>query len=341
VVRRLSLKTQLLAVLAALLILAIGSLFALHLSSEQRLLAQVRDYTDNLSTAIEIAQEPSGGSVDPRQAVEDWAVRLRRLGVRDVSITDEAREVRASSDPRKVGLRLQPPHRDSERFVVRGVLGDEAQPASQHHVSTLTVPILAGDRRVGYVVITRVLDDFSQLSRRALRDQVGATLAVFLVGLLLATLVVWSFAGPIGDLTRAANRVAAGDLTARVAVPTGGDLAVLSGSFNAMVERLEEQRAREDRLRHAERVTALGRLASALAHEIRNPLNSVNLSMIHRLPKPGGQENLAVKMIAVFQRMGLKRASVPGWLWIIFLMVSSALPTTRQGNTISVNMNCH
>jgi len=279
--RRLSLKTQLLAVLASLLLLALGTLFGLHLISEQRLLAQVGEYAENLSTAVEIAQERPEGDLDPRHAVDAYARRLRRLGVRDVSITDESREVRASTDPRNVGRKLATRRTTGDRFVVRGVLGDEGAPPSQHHISTLTVPILAGDRRVGYVVITRVLDDFSWLSRRALYDQVAATVIVFLLGMLLAIYLSWSFARPIADLTRAANRVATGHLDARVADPGGGELAVLSTSFNAMVERLAEQRARAERLHHAERVTALGRLASALAHEIRNPLNSVNLSIDH------------------------------------------------------------
>jgi signal transduction histidine kinase len=48
-----------------------------------------------------------------------------------------------------------------------------------------------------------------------------------------------------------------------------------------MVERLREHRALEERLHFAERTSALGRLASAVAHEIRNPLNFINLSIDH------------------------------------------------------------
>jgi signal transduction histidine kinase len=48
-----------------------------------------------------------------------------------------------------------------------------------------------------------------------------------------------------------------------------------------MVERLAESRALEERLRVAERTTAMGRFASALAHEIRNPLNSISLTIDH------------------------------------------------------------
>jgi len=48
-----------------------------------------------------------------------------------------------------------------------------------------------------------------------------------------------------------------------------------------MVERLSASRALEERLRVAERSTAMGRFASALAHEIKNPLNSISLAIDH------------------------------------------------------------
>ena len=48
-----------------------------------------------------------------------------------------------------------------------------------------------------------------------------------------------------------------------------------------MLEALREKRRLEVQLRRAERAGAMGRLASAVAHEIRNPLNYVGLSVDH------------------------------------------------------------
>jgi signal transduction histidine kinase len=48
-----------------------------------------------------------------------------------------------------------------------------------------------------------------------------------------------------------------------------------------MVEKLRQHRELEDRLREAERLSAVGKLASGIAHEIRNPLNFMNLSIDH------------------------------------------------------------
>ena len=56
-----NIRTKLLLTMLSLLLLSVSSLFMLHLLSERQLLSQVREYTEELSTAIEIAQgQPAG-----------------------------------------------------------------------------------------------------------------------------------------------------------------------------------------------------------------------------------------------------------------------------------------
>ena len=278
--RNRSLRARLQLMMLSLLALSIGSLFVLHLFSERALLARVRDYTEELSTAIEIMQEQPGAGADPQKSVQAYAEKLRELGVRDVSIADASAEVvQASTNPRIVGRKLGR-RRGPAEYVIRGVLGEEG-PLGRPTTSNLTVPIVVGDRRVGYVVITRILDDFSVLSETALASRVAATLAVFALGMLLSLFLASAVSRPVQALTDAAKRVAAGDLSARVPASGSDELGALARTFNQMVERLGESRALEERLRVAERSTAMGRFASALAHEIRNPLNSISLTIDH------------------------------------------------------------
>jgi signal transduction histidine kinase len=204
-----------------------------------------------------------------------------------VTLADPAEEVRASTNPEIVGKRLVR-KRGPQEYVVRGVLG-EPSPSTQS-TSTLTIPIVVGDRRVGYLLVTRHLDDFSALSQQAFVSRLGATLAVFVVGFCFSLILAWSFARPLRELTDAARRVAAGDLSVQVRPRRGGEITELSRTFNEMVERLREKRRLEERLHFAERSTALGRLASAVAHEIRNPLNFINLSIDHVRQRLGPSE---------------------------------------------------
>jgi signal transduction histidine kinase len=276
--RRRSLRTQLQLIMLSLLALSLGSLFVLHLYAERALLARIRDYTEELSNAIEIAQEQPAEGADLQKAVQAYAEQLRKLGVRDVSIADASQEVQASTNPRIVGQKLA--RRRGSEYVVRGVLRDEGS-TGHPTTSTLTIPIVVGDRRVGSVIITRILDDFSVLSETALASRIAATLAVFALGMLLSMYLASSLSRPLQALTTAARRVAAGDLSARVRAAGSDELGALSRTFNEMVERIGESRALEERLQFAERTTAMGRLASALAHEIRNPLNSISLTIDH------------------------------------------------------------
>ena len=278
--RHLSLRLQLQLVMLALLVLSVGSLFVLHMKSESAMLARISDYTEELSTAIQITQEQPAAGLDPQRAVQAYAEKLRQLGVREVSIADASEAVvTASTNPLNVGRQLKR-RRGPTEYVIRGVLGDEGT-IGRPTTTNLTVPIVVGDRRVGYVVITRILDDFSSLSQTALANRIAMTLAVFALGMLLSLVLASAVSHPVKALRDAAERVAAGDLETQVRAAGSDEMQTLARSFNQMIERLSENRALQERLRVAERSTAMGRFASALAHEIRNPLNSISLAIDH------------------------------------------------------------
>ncbi len=295
--RRLKLRTQLLLMMLSLLLISVSSLFILHLYNQAQMLAELRDYTAELSTAIDIAQEqpePSGEG-DKQAVLRSYVERLRKLGVKDVSIADEE-AVQASTNPAMVGQKIVTTRKlkGPKQVVIKGVLGAaDAGSASTQHTSNLTIPILVGDRRVGYVVITRYLDDFSDLANANLANRIITTLTVFGFGILVSLYLSWSLSRPLQRLTLASREVAAGNLQVSVTSDDGGhEIRSLARTFNEMVARLREQRQLEERLHFAERSTALGRLASAVAHEIRNPLNFISLSIDHVAEKLGPEEGV-------------------------------------------------
>lgn len=97
-----------------------------------------------------------------------------------------------------------------------------------------------------------------------------STVGGFLVSALIAALIAWYLARPLSAVSRAARRVAGGDLSARALLPVGeqrglgrapGDEAVrLVYDFNAMAASLE-------RLETERQATA-----ASIAHELRTPL---------------------------------------------------------------------
>nr|MBA3240229.1 HAMP domain-containing protein [Acidobacteriota bacterium] len=108
------------------------------------------------------------------------------------------------------------------------------------------------------------------------------TLSVLLLATLAAGVLVWRFTRPIKELSRATNRVAAGDFSFRVPSANRRDeIGVLATTFNEMVTQLGRMRELEAQVKQAEHSAVVGRLASAIAHEIRNPLNYINLTLDH------------------------------------------------------------
>jgi signal transduction histidine kinase len=114
-------------------------------------------------------------------------------------------------------------------------------------------------------------------SRRPLielqRQIVSTAMLVGGGGIFVAVLASLWFAArvtrPVVSLAEAARRVAAGDLGAKVEVESSDELGELAASFNRMTEDLVQQK---DRTLQAERVAAWRELARRLAHELKNPL---------------------------------------------------------------------
>ncbi len=81
---------------------------------------------------------------------------------------------------------------------------------------------------------------------------------------------------PVEDLARAAREVAGGDWDTRVDAPLRGEVADLAEAFNTMTAQLVDQR---DRLVQAERVAAWREIARRLAHELKNPLFPMKITV--------------------------------------------------------------
>src|SRR5262249_59676445 len=73
-----------------------------------------------------------------------------------------------------------------------------------------------------------------------------------------------------------------GNLDVRVPDASRSDeMGRLAQNFNEMASELEKKRELENQLQQAEKSAVVGRLGSAIAHEIRNPLNYINLTLDH------------------------------------------------------------
>jgi two-component system nitrogen regulation sensor histidine kinase NtrY len=122
---------------------------------------------------------------------------------------------------------------------------------------------------LGVLLVGSARRPLVELQRRV----VSASLLVGGVGLLVAILLSsWlatRVSQPLVALADGARRVAAGDWETRVPVASRDELGELAEAFNRMTGELRMQR---DHLIQAERVAAWRELARRLAHELKNPL---------------------------------------------------------------------
>ncbi|MEW6730618.1 MAG: ATP-binding protein [Acidobacteriota bacterium] len=105
------------------------------------------------------------------------------------------------------------------------------------------------------------------------------TFGVLLISIIISLLLILQFARPVDALVEAARRVAAGDFTVKLKTNRRDEVGHLINVFNDMVKGLRERHELETRLYQAEQSAIVGRLASGIAHEVKNPLNYISLTI--------------------------------------------------------------
>jgi signal transduction histidine kinase len=154
-----------------------------------------------------------------------------------------------------------------------------AGPSKDQSDEAHAVPIETDQGRWYVMIILR--NEKAEAWWRAARPLIY-TLGVLLVSSLITFWLVWRFGAPIANLSEAARQVAKGNLLVRVPDADRNDeIGRLAQRFNEMTSELEKKGELEQQLQQAEKSAVVGRLGSAIAHEIRNPLNYINLTLDH------------------------------------------------------------
>jgi signal transduction histidine kinase len=287
--RSLSLRTQLLLILLFLLLTSIGSLTIIYAKSEEVILEKVTDNIDDITKAIQISVEELTYRGDSTQRLKTYVDTLNKKGIREISILSDASEVIASSDPQKIGTVQQPPKKVApadkagrkKDLMITARLGDETGKKEGQRLYSVIMPVSIKGQKMGYIHVSMVLDDYKYLQRRNHLKRILSTIFAFSIGIIICLILAEKYTDPIKKIATAAKKIAGGELVKIRETSRGDEIGVMVKSFNEMVDKLSERKELEEKLKKTEQLSMIGQLASGIAHEVRNPLNFLSLSIGH------------------------------------------------------------
>ena len=140
----------------------------------------------------------------------------------------------------------------------------------------------------------RIVERVTRTQERERRTGVAiiALSVVAIVVGLLATAFAARTLRPVRTLIEGVSRIGRGDYSARVGLGGEDEISLLGKAFDSMARSLQEREAqlaeKQQELVRAERLAAVGRMASSVAHEVRNPLSSIGLN-VELLDEPLGR----------------------------------------------------
>lgn len=169
-----------------------------------------------------------------------------------------------------------------EKIEIERRLGGE-------EVFSIIMPLKVNNQPVGAMEIAQSIS-FVQSEIARMRGEIVLIALLLCLTIFLVVLAVtnYSLTRPIQGLLGGAAAMGRGELSHRVAVPRGGgELALLAQNFNRMADSLAKQRKQAEReaeerltlerkLRHSERLAAVGHLAAGVAHEMGAPLQVID-----------------------------------------------------------------
>src|SRR3990172_3667733 len=276
------LRFKLTMVMLILLVCSMGIVFIPYYWGQETLKADLEKSFLDLSNAIQVSVgQLTAPAASEEDRLQDYVKSLKKSGIEEVSIVGQDMGVIDSTNPKAIGkaAKIRLPR---EKLIINATFGEEPEPGEEKLKSKdLVIPVRVGGDTLGFIHVRMHIDDFTAPIRKNLYLRLASTLLIFSVGLALAVSISRHYALPLERLALAAEKVAAGDLSQEQPVLGEGEVGRLTRSFNEMISRLRQNRELEESVRESQYLTQLGRLSSGVAHEIRNPLNFIGLSVHH------------------------------------------------------------
>ncbi|HET9719753.1 MAG TPA: HAMP domain-containing sensor histidine kinase [Solirubrobacteraceae bacterium] len=286
-----SLRSQL--ALAIALVTAAGiaaSFFALYTGTSNRLRSQIdsqlRTQAEEwrLFTAHADISGPAALQRTARRFIADQRYHAESLVI---AVEVSGGQV-VSNDTELIAQEAQRERSDTSVGLLDARTGlTTAQVAEAGQMRLLSVPIFREGRRIGTLRLANPLTPVSQAQSSMTRTFALVGAVVLLAAIALGAALAGIIAAPLRRMAAIASAVEGGDLSVRTGQRGRGEVGVLSGAFDDMLERLEStfRRQRE--------------FVSDASHELRTPLTVLRaqVELLDREPAPDAVRDAAAVLL--------------------------------------------
>jgi nitrogen fixation/metabolism regulation signal transduction histidine kinase len=124
-------------------------------------------------------------------------------------------------------------------------------------------------------------------------------LACFGVFLFVTAFITRHVTHPLSELSMGLRRVATGELKSAIKISSQDEVGELANAYNVMIYRLQDL---QEELAEAEREAAWSEMARQVAHEIKNPLTPMKLSLQHLIRIASQNQKSRQELIDDLQR---------------------------------------
>jgi len=294
-IEKFSLKWSLILLLLSLNFILMLTLYIFYTQTEKRLIKEIERNTAELTKAIQIGVAEVTGN-NPYKLI-NYLNTLKTKGVKEISIISNTQQIIASTNPQKIGEKIT--HKKKE-LIIKAELGEPV--SEEEDAYSVIVPITAQNIQYGYIYLKINKENFSEILKTNALKRIVVTFIIFLLGIIFIYVISIKYTKPIETLSEVAIRIAKGDLDCEVNINRKDEIGKIAESFNFMIQKLRENKMFQERLREAEHLITFGQLSKTIAHEIRNPLNFINLSIDYLLDKLKN-ENLNKDYLNLLQNM--------------------------------------
>jgi two-component system, NtrC family, nitrogen regulation sensor histidine kinase NtrY len=177
------------------------------------------------------------------------------------------------AQPERLQPLIEQVERQAEPTVRTVEWSADAADAESFHAIPLTGP---NNQLLGVLLVGSSRRELVMLTRQIVKISGAVAGGALIVGLLISLWIAARITRPVEELVEGAREVADGRWDTRIDVRGSDEIGQLATAFNDMTRTLASQK---ERLVQTERVAAWRELARRLAHELRNPLFPLQITV--------------------------------------------------------------